>query len=558
MRSLPHAPHLVALVLGLGLGVACGDDDDGGGGAGAPADGASLLADVQTALGGADAVAAAVVVRYDATGSAFEFQEDPEPVDEFVADYANATAFALDGTQSRQAWDVDADYAYDTDYAFAEAIDGTRGRSEGATGTFPARFGGFGVVGDPMFSTKLAARRKTLAMSSPLALVKLVAAAGGEPALTGDGALAVGYNESDLGFGPATPDIELVVDPDSGLPLSARTLENDPTLGDVVYEVFYADWVDAGGVRVPARLEHRLDGNVIRRETRTDIAVAAELDPAELAVAAEEAFPYDADEARNGYLSSQFHFRTIMQTFPIDFPVDLTESESGVASQLVPDDPDAYLIAGDLQSHYSFAFRVGEEVVIYDAPVNDRRSATVLGEVRAEFSDAPVAYVVSSHNHFDHTGGIRAALAEGGALVVGAGSGEYFAEVLARPSTVVPNPIAGRDVELVAVADSFSIGEGGQRLVAYVTETLHAEEEDYLILYKPATRTIYFNDLVNPGFVFVLDEFGEEDRERTFALAREVVAFVDSRGLDVERYHCTHGFTTQDFDFATVRDLAAR
>ena len=39
-------------------------------------------------------------------------------------------------------------------------------------------------------------------------------------------------------------------------------------------------------------------------------------------------------------------------------------------------------------------------------------------------------------------------------------------------------------------------------------------------------------------------------------LAKDVVDFVDSKGLDVETYHCTHGFTNQDFDFQTVRDLA--
>lgn len=37
---------------------------------------------------------------------------------------------------------------------------------------------------------------------------------------------------------------------------------------------------------------------------------------------------------------------------------------------------------------------------------------------------------------------------------------------------------------------------------------------------------------------------------------KNVVDFVDAQGLDVQTYHCSHGFTTQDFDFQTVRGLA--
>jgi len=39
-------------------------------------------------------------------------------------------------------------------------------------------------------------------------------------------------------------------------------------------------------------------------------------------------------------------------------------------------------------------------------------------------------------------------------------------------------------------------------------------------------------------------------------LQKDVVDFVDAQGLDVQTYHCTHGFTIQDFDFQTVRNLA--
>ena len=101
-----------------------------------------------------------------------------------------------------------------------------------------------------------------------------------------------------------------------------------------------------------------------------------------------------------------------------------------------------------------------------------------------------------------------------------------------------------------------TIGTGEEQIELYTIPSHHAEDEDYIVLYKPFTKTIYFNDLVNPGFVFVFDQFPPVDQERIIDLAKDIVDFVDSEGIDVLTYHCTHGFTTQDIDFQTVRDLA--
>jgi len=529
--------------------IACKDDDEM-----VVQNNPTLFSEMQEVLGGESTIANATAIKYNSTGVAFEFQEDPEPIGGKVADYTSSILYNVDGTQSKQAWDVDADYAYFTQFAFVETIDGTKGHSEGPTGTFSARFGSFGVVGDPMFSTKIAARQKTLIMSSPLALAKMIAE--GEVRGSDYGTISVGFNTSTLGFGSTTPDIELIVDANTKLPLKTQVLENDPLLGDVVYEVFYSNWTTVNGLQVPQNLEHKLDGNIIRTETLSNIEVNPTFDASELTVANAAAYPYDADQAKNGHLSSQFHYRTLLQTFAIDFPTNFVDSQMGVNSQEVPNDPNAYLVAGDFQSHYTFAFKVDGEVLIYDSPVNDRRSATVLNKIRSDFSTAPIKYVVNSHNHFDHTGGTRGNLAEGGDLIVGAGTKSFIETVLQRPSTVLPNPIEGMSINVIGLADNMTIGTGDEKIELYTIDSHHAEDEDYVVLYKPATQTIYFNDLINPGFIFVFDEFNAGDQQRMIDLAKDIVDFVDAQGLDVQTYHCTHGFTTQDFDFQTVRDLA--
>ncbi len=540
---------LVALLAVFTI-TACKDDEQ-------PAqDNTLLFSEMQDALGGKTNIDNANTIQYNSTGIAFEFQEDPEPVDGKVADFTYSLLYNLDGTQSKQDWQVEAEYAYFTNFDFVETIDNTNGKSEGITGTFPAHFGSFGVEGDPMFSTKIAARQKTLIMSSPLALAKMIASRD----LSGAdyGTLNVGFNTSDLGFGAATPDIELLIDIDTKLPLKAQVLENDPLLGDVIYEVIYSNWTTVNGIQSPQKLEHILDGNLIRTETRSNQRINPTFDPSELTVTTAEAWTYDENEAKHGHLSSQFHYRTILQTFPIDFPVELVDQTSPLAlpSELVANDDNAYRISGDFQSHYTYAFKVDGELLLYDSPVNDRRSAAVLGKIRSDFSTAAIKYVVNSHNHFDHVGGVRGNLAEGGELIVGAGSKSFMEDILQRPSTVIPNPISGNNINVIGVTDHMTIGTGNEQIDLYTIPSDHAEDDDYIVLYKPFTKTIYFNDLVNPGFVFVWDTFSAEDQDRIIHLAQDIVDFVDEEGLDVTTYHCTHGFTTQDFDFQTVRDLA--
>ena len=521
-------------------------------------DNKTVFNELKEVLGGDEKIANVTYIKYNSTGEALEFQEDPEPVNGKVADFTYSLLYNLDGTQSKQQWDVKAEYAYSTDFAFTETIDHTNGKSEGSTGTFPAHFGSFGVTGDPMFSTKLAARQKSLMMSSPVALIKMIAS--GDINGPQFGTINIGFNTSTLGFGSSTPDIQLVIDLNTKLPVKSQVVENDPLLGDVLYEVLYSNWNSVDGIQLPQTLTHKLDGNIIRVETLSNTEINPTFDPSELKVTTGEAWPYDKEQAMYGHLSSQFHYRTLLQTFPLDFPVGIVDQTSPLAlpSELVANDKNAYRISGDFQSHYTYAFKIDGGLLLYDSPVNDRRSKAVLGKIRSDFSTAPIKYVVHSHNHFDHTGGVRGSLAEGGELIVGSGSQSFIKDVLQRNSTVLPNPISNKKVNVIGVADSLALGTGEEQVILYTIPSAHAEHDDYVVLYKPSTKTLYFNDLVNPGFVFVFDTFNAEDQERIKELAKDVVDFVDERGVDVQTYHCTHGFTTQDFDFQTVRDLVGK
>jgi len=530
----------------------CKDDDDDM----IPVSNETLFAEMLETLGGSSAIDVATSVQYTVTGIANEFQEDPEPINEFTANYSYDLTYMLNGENSKQNWSIQTDYAYESDFSFVETIDGTKGTSEGTTGFFSQYFAGFGVPGDPMFSTKLASRQKTNMMSSPLAMAKMIASK--TIATSGTlGTIPIGFNTSSLGFGAATPDLELVIDQVTKLPLKAQVTENDPLYGDVVYEVSYADWTTVNGIQYPGKLTHTLDGHILRIETLSNIEIDPTFDMADLTVATSD-WGYDANEAKSGHLSSQFHYRMLMVSFASDFPVEFTVATdpSATPSATVPNDENVYRVSGDFQSHFTYAFKVNGELVIYDSPFNNRRTSAALAKIRTDFSTDPIKYVVNSHNHFDHIGGIRGSLAEGGDLVVGQGSKTAFETILQNPYTVLPNPIEGLSVGVVGVSDEMVIGTGDDQIILYVLPNEHAETDDFILVYKPSTETIYMADVYNPGFGFVWDGLGTKNQERSILLAKDIVNFVDSKGISVVTSYAVHGFVLQDNLYSNIVDMS--
>jgi metal-dependent hydrolase (beta-lactamase superfamily II) len=94
-----------------------------------------------------------------------------------------------------------------------------------------------------------------------------------------------------------------------------------------------------------------------------------------------------------------------------------------------------------LQSYYNYAFKINDELLVYDVPANNRRTLVMNVKIRNDFSTLPIRYVVLFHNHFDHTGGWRGALAEGGDLVVGSGSQAAMQDIMQNQHQVLANPL---------------------------------------------------------------------------------------------------------------------
>jgi glyoxylase-like metal-dependent hydrolase (beta-lactamase superfamily II) len=163
----------------------------------------------------------------------------------------------------------------------------------------------------------------------------------------------------------------------------------------------------------------------------------------------------------------------------------------------------------------------------------------VLDTLAARFPHTPVRLAVNTHHHWDHAAGVRAAFAAHLPIITAEGNVAFLRHVgeMARP--LAPDGVEKEPNRHVVrgIRDSLAIGLGDQRLVLYDVPNTHAE--GLLAAYVPAARVLFVADLAPQG---------------TPAQGRELLAFIQSRKLAVDRIAGAHGgvLMYSDFEHATL------
>src|SRR5205823_12140150 len=117
------------------------------------------------------------------------------------------------------------------------------------------------------------------------------------------------------------------------------------------------------------------------------------------------------------------------QDFGRQQKVDLVEVAKGV-----------YQVKGS--THHSLAVEMKDHIVVVEAPLFEERSLAVMKALEAKIPGKPIKYLVMTHFHIDHSGGIRAYAAKGATILAQEDNVPFVKSVLSRPKTIHPDSLA--------------------------------------------------------------------------------------------------------------------
>ena len=293
----------------------------------------------------------------------------------------------------------------------------------------------------------------------------------------------------------------LHVDPETNYPSKIVSAGYHPNLGDVVLTTEFANYEDTAGLAgfetqltVPRRITSRVDDFVVS-ELRVEISVDQDIDDLSAPEAARSAPP--ADFQAN---------------------VQVEEVAAGV-----------WLLGG--QSHHSVLIEFDEYLALVEAPQNETRTLAVIAQARELQPDKPLRYVVNSHHHFDHSGGIRAAVAEGLTVVTHEVNGPFMEEIVRRPHTAHPDALMRNPqpltLELVPRDEVYELGDGRRTLqLVRIFEDEHSA--GILMGYLPRERILIEVDAYSPA-------------SNAAPFAANLLKNVNDMGWRVDRVVALHG-----------------
>jgi glyoxylase-like metal-dependent hydrolase (beta-lactamase superfamily II) len=135
-----------------------------------------------------------------------------------------------------------------------------------------------------------------------------------------------------------------------------------------------------------------------------------------------------------------------------------------------------------------------------ESPLYDGRAQAVIAEAKRLVPGKPIRYVVNSHHHFDHSGGLRAAVAEGAKLVTSEQARGWFEQVLANPNSIRPDAMAtsGRRATVTGVSGERSFSDGDRTVRIYmIDDSVHAR--GFMMVWLPKERLLVEADAYTPG-----------------------------------------------------------
>jgi len=324
----------------------------------------------------------------------------------------------------------------------------------------------------------------------------------------------------------------------------------NPVYGDMDYEMRYTKYKNFDGVQFPTLL------HVHQGDPR--------LNPAH------NYYEYNVTDVKTNVPVTTIPVPDVVRTATLP-PVK-------VESQKLADG--VWLLGGG--THNSVLVEFKDFVTVVEAPQNEARSLAVIDEANRLAANKPIKYVVNTHHHFDHAGGLRTYLSQGTTVITHESNKQYYLDIMFYPAPRELQPdrmalyspmymISRRPAPIETVAsligapgggaDKYAITDGERILQIFHVQDMAYELEDpsyaqgnhsadMLMVYLPKEKILINADLYSPPAQ------GAPAPTPTAGM-RTLYQNIRKQKLDVTRHVPIHGRvgTNDEFENIVARKL---
>lgn len=293
---------------------------------------------------------------------------------------------------------------------------------------------------------------------------------------------------------------------DQNLVTKVETRVENAVVGDLLVEFEYSGYRNVGGVQVPARIVQKQAGLPTFEANIT----GATANPANLAELLTPPAPAGGGQGGGG--------------------------GGGGAPQGPPAPPPVQRIGEGVfkigGNYASLAVDMGDHILVVESGQNEARGLAVMRAAKQAIPGKPIRFVVNSHPHFDHAGGLAAALAEGATILTHRNNEDVLQRFLSGPRTLLGDSLSklparrGDPVEGVPDRD---VRRGTNGKVVELHRIPNEHSDGLLAVYLPAEKALWTADItvVNPTPVQA-------------GVVRDAVVALNRLGLDFDSWIPAH------------------
>jgi glyoxylase-like metal-dependent hydrolase (beta-lactamase superfamily II) len=181
-------------------------------------------------------------------------------------------------------------------------------------------------------------------------------------------------------------------------------------------------------------------------------------------------------------------------------------------------------------SYDSLVIEFKDYVMMLEAGQSEARALAYIAEVKKLVPNKPLRYVMNTHAHADHTGGLPAMVAEGVTIITQRNNGQFFERALNTPRTLLNDTLAKslRKARIETVSEKKVYTDGTRTVEMYhVAPVPHSN--GLMVAYIPKEKILFQGD-------FSLPAPGQPANDHVKAL----VPVLEKLNLDFDRYMNVH------------------